>query len=560
MVDKKSQKFRRYSQPTQRPQTDQGRRPGEQTMSSEDLWPRAYVSFHRGAGQSSMELDDADPYRYWKSQGLDPWTRGEVTLLNDTAVSRTSANSNLQLFPLPTRLALTDYDTIRWFDGATWTSNTLATTVGKATTDGTYVYAACADGKIKRIAYPYAFSDAWTLSNVDMLVFAKGRLIAGAANVLYDLKPGVAATAQTTIQWTEWRWSAGCEGPKAIYAAGSQGDKSLIYRLPLKSDGTGLDAAVVAAPLPDGELVTSMASYLGYVIVGTTKGVRFAVADDQGDLNLGSPIPTPAPVYCLEPQDRFVWFGWSNYDSGVTGLGRMDLREFIASLTPAYASDLMYGSAGTVRSVVTYGGVRWFTIDGVGVIKEAATPVAEGHIELSNTDYGITDKKVAELIDLRNDGLKGAIDIWLDVDKRGYAPIATSNISGATASSYRLANQEGHLFQVKLVLTLGETAPVLRQVRLLSHPLPTRSAVFELPLLVADTLDVFGSDEARDPLDDSSYLIGLVNDGRSVSLQMGNEAYSVYPSGYEWLPMSQSYDKTGWQGTLLIQLREVHDG
>jgi hypothetical protein len=113
---------------------------------------------------------------------------------------------------------------------------------------------------------------------------------------------------------------------------------------------------LVAATLPDGEIARSISGYLGYVVIGTDKGVRFSVADGDGNLTLGALIPTTEPVYCAEGQDRFVWYGLSQFPNNAPygGLGRMDLSAFTGDLTPAYATDINSPSTGAVQAITTY--------------------------------------------------------------------------------------------------------------------------------------------------------------------------------------------------------------
>jgi len=78
----------------------------------------------------------------------------------------------------------------------------------------------------------------------------------------------------------------------------------------VKTDGTGLTTAVVAAELPDDEVGYEIESYLNFILIGTSKGVRVAQADSNGDLTLGSIIPASQPVRCFEGQDRFEDHSW----------------------------------------------------------------------------------------------------------------------------------------------------------------------------------------------------------------------------------------------------------
>src|SRR5690606_22764098 len=101
-----------------------------------------------------------------------------------------------------------------------------------------------------------------------------------------------------------------------------------IYKITITKEGTGLDAPIVAGELPDGEVIASIGSYLGFILLGTSKGARFCTVNSAGDLTIGSLIPTSNPVQCFEGQGEFIWFGWTGYDGTHGGLGRMSLRNF----------------------------------------------------------------------------------------------------------------------------------------------------------------------------------------------------------------------------------------
>lgn len=84
--------------PVVREQADTSSQPGEQSLNPRGLWRRSQESWHHGAGQSFLDsMEDRDPYRFRNSKGIDPWTRGELSLLNETYRIWPSANTNLQM-------------------------------------------------------------------------------------------------------------------------------------------------------------------------------------------------------------------------------------------------------------------------------------------------------------------------------------------------------------------------------------------------------------------------------------------------------------------------------
>ncbi len=93
----------------------------------------------------------------------------------------------------------------------------------------------------------------------------------------------------------------------AIYISGYSGIQSNIYKFTLSTAGAmpTLTSAITAAELPVGEIVFKIAYYLGYMMIGTTKGIRAAVVSDDGSLAYGPLIwENTQPVYDFRNSNR----------------------------------------------------------------------------------------------------------------------------------------------------------------------------------------------------------------------------------------------------------------
>ena len=77
--------YRRVTAQYRKQQIDQTREAGEQTLTG--WWLRSQSSFHLGAGIKFFEPQQEESLRfqYTESKGLDVWTRGQASLLYDTA-------------------------------------------------------------------------------------------------------------------------------------------------------------------------------------------------------------------------------------------------------------------------------------------------------------------------------------------------------------------------------------------------------------------------------------------------------------------------------------------
>jgi hypothetical protein len=545
-IDTAHPEFRMASMEVMRNQQDNSELAGEGSLSNLDLWARSSRSWHWGAGQTRGDEQESSPYRFLSSQGINPWVKWELSLLKDTSLGTASAGNEASVLPCDGRLFYQAGSAVYVSDdGLTW--DFLATLSSPPTcpmiTDGTTLYYAYSGG-VRSMTSGGVQAAAFTLADPDVLGISKGRIWVGAGDELYWWVPGGALTSSEQVPWAGWEWTAITDGVRATYASGFTGDKCYIYRIPIKSDGTGLDAATVAWPAPDGETVYSLTSYLGYVVIGTNRGVRFAVADDVG---------------AFEAQDRYVWFGWSNYDDTHTGLGRIDLGQFTSSLTPAYASDLMYVGQGEVTSIATFNDRQVFAVEGVGVVAATDSVVPSGTITTSDYTYDLDDEKIATLLTIKHRPLDGTISVVLQVDGFGTGVIGESSVQGnSNPTAMHISPIRGHRFSLVSTLTPNDgDGPVITGIRLMARPNPPRGTRIVLPILLSEQFDLEGSYRPMDPLAELQYLRQIWRAGGAVNLQWGQETFNVFPANFQWIPYRQMLDKSGWTGTCVMELREV---
>jgi hypothetical protein len=76
--------YQRETAPYRKDQFDNSREPGEQSLTG--WWLRSQSSFHGGAGIKFFDPSAGESigYRYFDSQGVNPWVKGQVSLLKDT--------------------------------------------------------------------------------------------------------------------------------------------------------------------------------------------------------------------------------------------------------------------------------------------------------------------------------------------------------------------------------------------------------------------------------------------------------------------------------------------
>jgi hypothetical protein len=87
MIDQKSGRFSRGYEQRVRDSQDISTAPGESSINPGGLWRRGQDSWHFGAGQKYADTAEAKDYRFYKSKGIDVWTKGQISLLNETKLS-----------------------------------------------------------------------------------------------------------------------------------------------------------------------------------------------------------------------------------------------------------------------------------------------------------------------------------------------------------------------------------------------------------------------------------------------------------------------------------------
>jgi len=585
MIDQRSGKFQRGYEQRVRDSTDDSTTPGEAAINPGGLWRRGQDSWHFGSGQQYSDTAESKDYMFYKSKGINPWIKGQLSLLNATRLPSSSAmtGTNLKMIEVNGYVYVADGQTLKYSTNPyaatpTWTSVTTGAptaAINDIITDGKQIYVAYAnEGVLMTTIGGASLSDHYATSggtyNYIKLGFAKGFVLGvhnDTANTHVHIIPYAASTSHGTATATLRDPNFVCTGivggQNAIYVAGYSNDAGIVYRLGIKTDGT-VDVAIVALELPTGEYPTALHGYLGFVIIGTNKGVRFCSTDSQGNLIAGSLIPTTGTVNGFTAEDRFVWFGYTNYDGTSGGLGRLDLSVFTSANTPAHATDLMYNSTGTVQSVATLSGKRLFTISGVGVVAEdSSSLVASGEIETGTWRWGIPDRKFIAKVDTRATPLVGTITPYLKIDNGEYQQLATwleqndteFTVDGSDAKAIEAAFK----FTLTRSTTTVSTGPTLTRWMARAYVTPFRSQVFVVPILLHRSVKARNMEYFYDVEEHQSFFDTLISSPRIITLQIGSFSHTVIVEDVAW-DSSDAYGTT-WQfdGTLVVTLRSVEN-
>lgn len=547
-----------------KPQTDDSGVVSEASLNPEEFARRAQESWHGGAGQDFLDRPESSGSRFRSSKGWDIWTRYELTLLPATDEKKTTTATNLYLAVAGAYLGLIDGSTIVHtqditVDSPTWTSVTnQGGSMTSITSDGSNFYAT--DGSD---IYEWANSatdtgSAWSTFDSDLLGFVLGRLMSAHDSIVSNITGSAAKTDVVTPADTSFRWVGFAEGPGNIYMAGYAGDKSLIYRTAIKADGTNLDVGTVAGQLPDGEIVRAIKGYLGFLLIGTDKGVRLATIDADGNLTIGALIELDSPVRCFEGQGRFVWFGWQDYDSTSTGLGRLDLTQFNGS-APAYASDLMCAEQGAVLDVATFQDVRVFTVSGDGVFAQDSALVESATLESGLITYGLAERKVAFYLTVSHRPLAGSLSVALAGDSGAFTTLASFDEANSSTFTTQAGQTSAETFEVRLTGerdAVATTGPTVNRYTLEANPAPGRGQFVVYPLLLWDFVETPGGVEQVDTKAARAALDAMEASGLPITVQDVAGTFTAVLDDHVYLAHAINGARTDTNGTYIAKVRK----
>jgi hypothetical protein len=196
----------------------------------------------------------------------------------------------------------------------------------------------------------------------------------------------------------------------AIYVAGYSGIQSNVYKFTLNTSGVmpTLTSAITAAELPAGEVCFKISFYLGFMSIGTNKGMRVAqVSETDGSIQYGPLLfESTQPVYDFAFRDKYIWAA-TGVD-GQVGITRVDLGTEIGTLIFAYAWDL-YDPTDTLGHRTTacafIGDLNRLAFCNAGngsngtiYIEDAADVMEEGYLLTGYIRYNTLENKIFKLV------------------------------------------------------------------------------------------------------------------------------------------------------------------
>lgn len=410
----------RQTAPFRKEQFDNSKEPGEQSITG--WWLRSQSSFHNGTGINFYDPSAGETveYRFTDSRNVDIWTKGQATLLKETAnmtgvtsgiyklISGMSGSTNVVVGYIPGSTTIKSFQA----DGTivtTYTPTSLGNILdGAVVTDGTRLFVADSDHVY--VGPLNAASTGWTeyyaTGSRAILAWVKQRLVGGVTNSIYELTgatggPIALPTPVYTHPNTDWIWTSISESGSAIYAAGYAGNNGAIYKFTLTTS-TGsmpvLTSGIIAAKLPDGEYPVKIESYLAYLLIGTNKGVRAAVVSPEDGSIAYGPLIIEGDNIGLDFAFRGTYVWVTGSIDGYPGLYRIDLSAEIEPLRFAFATDTYFSSASGYATSVDFIGnsnqIAFTTSGSNGIaVQSTSTLATDGFLKTGFIRYGTLEPK-----------------------------------------------------------------------------------------------------------------------------------------------------------------------
>lgn len=596
--------FRHSSIPAQRNATDISNQPGESTINPQGLWRSEANDWSGGSGQRFADRKESAPNRYFHSQGVDVFTnKWYAPLLKDTTLLVADTDVTCQVLVVNGYIYKLNATNVRYSSNGT-SYTTVAGLAGKTplmmATDGNTIYIACGtDGVYTTTAgasgsatHYYTGSE-----NISFVAYCSNVLLLGVGVSLYQLKAtgGTLPTALITKVDATWVWTCAAGGSGWIYLGGYSGGVagtatvSAVYKTQFEPDGTTLTAPTIATPLPPGEVVYSLFSFVNYICIGTSLGVRFcetlgviaSSGQDTGLLKIGPIIPNlqetvTRAVRSFTANQRFIYFGWSNYSASTvnatstcTGLGWLDISTFTGDQTPAYSSNIMVSGTGEITSMDWWNGAPVFVVQGVGIYTAATTYVTSGNIQTGYVSFRIPDQKslVAYSADVVHSAtVNYVVGASVTQDDINTYPLGTVTISSDTGSFalFNVPSVFGELFAATLTLYSGNsntTTPTLRRGTLQAYPAITAGKNIIVALRFYNEVITNAGRRAMYPYQELSFLENLRLNQTVVAYQEGNTSWNVVVDDIDmvWYEPSE-LPAGGFQGVCMVTMKTASSG
>lgn len=627
--------YRRETAQYKKDQFDNSAEPGEQSLTG--WWVRSQTSWHNGAGIEFYEPGtdyEHVSHRFYDSRGVDIWTVGELRLLKNVVAIYEDANGINAASGYDvtnSKEVLVSGDANGYLKRITLNGNSVATAANyyngstypeghngtnydflSVTTDGSNYYAACSraihTGLIETLSSDeVAFNFSTTDKTKVFIKYVKGFVLFGLDNGLYNMTYNstslVARGTRTTSSHNHtggtdslptgnnfklhlnplFAWNDSTGSPSAIYVSGNGGNNGEIWKI-LFDDTTNLPdiaGATMVLSLPDGETIKAIHYYLGYLVVGTNKGVRICTIDGNDNLIMGPLlVESSYSINGFSERGSYLYAATTVAVGGNTNaiLIRIDLSQQFNDGTFAYAYDLEYqsaldGDSSQCTEVYNLEDRMIMVIEEDGISGELQAEHttnyrSSGWLQTGKIRYGTVEPKFFKYLQTRGLVAIGDSIAVQTIDSAGneYDIITLDAVSMGenVGLSQPVGGQE--FISIKYTLNNGSPItdyPVLQSYQLKSVPGVPRQRLYQYPLSCFDIeMDKYNmqfgySGRAYDVIKTLEEL-ETTGDFVSVKDYRTNEVYQGVIEEVRFAnESSPDKDSNGFGGLLLVTVRKL---
>ena len=621
--------YRRETAQYKKDQFDNSIEPGEQSLSG--WWLRSQTSWHNGSGITFYDPGtdyERISHRFNDSRGVDVWTPGQATLLPEVFHAYTGANGiNAASGRNGTSDVLVSGDSAGYLKRITLDSNSSATTANfyngatypeghngtvysflSVTTDGSNYYAACKraihTGNIATLSSDEVAFNFSTTDRTDVFIkYVKGYVLFGLGNSLYNMPLIPYGAGRTTSTHNHsggtdslptgadlkkhinpsWIWVDATGTPESIFVAGNGGNNSEIWQIRFDETTTnlGMADAVMALSLPNGETINAIHYYLGYLAIGTNKGVRICPISSTGNIVMGPLlIESTYSVNGFTERGTYLYAATKVDDGSYTNgcVIRIDLSQQFNDGTFAYAYDLEYRSSLDEDSSEC---TEVYTLDDrlVMIIEEDS---AAGELQVEHTTdkrdtgwlrtgkirYSTVEPKFFRYINLQcttGAGDNITISVVNKENSEITQAVVTEGLSNLDILLSAVPNKEEYLafkFTFNNV-TEDQDLPVLEAYQIKATPGTRRQRMYQYPLSCYDNeMDRFGSQFGYTgrSMEFIQRLEAIEETGRFVTVtdyRVGEQYQGIIEEIRFTNESSPDKDNSGFGGLLIVTVRKL---
>jgi hypothetical protein len=415
-----------------------------------------------------------------------------------------------------------------------------------------------------------------------VMEYTKERIIMCVNDSVYEFPTNQSTmpTAVYTHQDPDHIFTSVTSSGVAIYISGYSGIQSNIYKFTLENTGAmpTLTSAITAAEMPVGETVLKISYYLGYMAIGTSKGVRIAdVNSADGSIAYGPLLfESTQPVYDFAFRDKYIWAATGV--EGQVGVTRINLGTEVGQLVFAYAFDL-YDPTDTLGHYTTACAFIGDTnrlafcnagdgVDGAVYLESATDLIAEGYLQTGYIRYNTLEGKIFKLIQARIDTNNGAFNIE-SIAEDGVETNIGSFAQGETVPeinvNYPVGAQQylGFKFTMNRSSSNPALGPLFTGYQIKALPAIPRQRLIQYPLFCYDhEMDKFGNEVGYEgsAYARMSQLEAVENVGDTIKVEdfRTGESYIGLIEEMDFINKTPSDKRfSGYGGMLLVTVRSV---